>query len=146
MAMTGLAKFRALPARERGMVLRAITTLWRVWFALRIANFARVRALANGPAIGNASPDSPTADRIAWAIAAASPFVSGGSNCLLRAIAAGIMLRQYGFESALQIGVAKSPNGTLTAHAWLESAGKVVIGDFELDRYVTLDTHRPAAA
>jgi hypothetical protein len=56
------------------------------------------------------------------------------------------MLRQYGFDSALMIGVAKSPEGSLAAHAWLESAGRIVIGDFELDRYVTLDTQRPAAA
>jgi hypothetical protein len=144
--MTRLAKFRTLPSSERLMVLRALATLWRVWFLLRITSFGRVRALANGPAIGVSTLDGPSPDRIAWAIAAASSFVPGGSNCLLRALAAGLMLRQYGFDSALMIGVAKSPEGSLAAHAWLESAGRIVIGDFELDRYVTLDTQRPAAA
>jgi len=128
------------------MILRALANLWRVWFILRTTTFARVCALANGPAIGSATSDCPTPDRIAWSVAAASPLVPGGSNCLIRAIAAGIMLRRYGFDSALMIGVAKSPEGRLAAHAWLESAGRVVIGGFELDRYVTLDTHRPAAA
>ena len=144
--MTRLAKFRALPSHERLMILRALATLWRVWFALRLISFARVRALANGPAIGIVPSDSPTPDRIAWAVAAASPLIPSGSNCLLRAIAAGIMLRRYGFDSDLKIGVAKSSDGALAAHAWLESAGQVVIGDFELDRYVALDTQRPAAA
>jgi hypothetical protein len=144
--MTRLARFRALPSRERLMVLRALATLWRVWFLLRTTSFARVRALANGPAIGVITLDGPSPERVAWTIAAASSFVPRGSNCLLRAVAAGIMLRQYGFDSALVIGVAKSPEGSLAAHAWLESAGQIVIGGFELDRYVTLDSHRPAAA
>jgi hypothetical protein len=144
--MTKLAKFRALPSRERWMVLGALVTLWRVWFVLRATSFARVRTLANGRAIGVATSDCLTPERVAWAVAAASTFVPGGSNCLLRAIAAGMMLRRYGFDSALKIGVTKSSGGSLAAHAWLESGGQVVIGGFELDRYVTLDTNRPAAA
>lgn len=140
------AKFRALPTRERWMLLRSALTLWRAWFALHTRSFAQVRALASGPAIGLAPADRPTPTRIAWAITAASPLVPGGSNCLLRAIAAGLMLRQYGFDTALMIGVAKVPNGGLAAHAWLESAGEVVIGGLDLERYVTLDAHRPATA
>jgi hypothetical protein len=33
----------------------------------------------------------------------------------------------------------------LAAHAWLESGGQIVIGGFELDRYVALDANRSAA-
>jgi hypothetical protein len=144
--MTKLAKFRVLASHERWMVLRALITLWLIWFALRLTSFARVRALANGPAIGIANSDSLTPDRIAWAVAAASVSIPGGSNCLLRAIAAGIMLRRYGFASELKIGVTKSSGGGLAAHAWLESSGQIVIGDFELDRYIVLNEHRSAAA
>lgn len=144
--MNKAAKFRALPTRDRWMLLRATVTLWRAWFALRTRSFAQVRALASGPPINHAPADRPVPARIAWAVTAASPLVPGGSNCLLRAIAAGLMLRQYGFDTALMIGVAKDPHGSLTAHAWLESAGEVVIGGFELERYVTLDAHRPATA
>ena len=128
------------------MLLRATLTLWRAWFALRASSFAHVRALASGPATGLAAPGRPAPSRIAWTVAAASPLVPGGSNCLLRAIAAGLMLRHYGYDAALMIGVAKVPDGRLAAHAWLESAGAVVIGGFELERYVTLEAHRPAAA
>ena len=144
--MNRAAKFCALPMCERWTLLRSTLTLWRAWFALRTSSFAHVRALASGPATGLASSGRPTPARIAWAVAAASPLVPGGSNCLLRAIAAGLMLRQYGYDAALIIGVAKPPDGGLAAHAWLESAGEVVIGGFELERYVTLDAHRPAAA
>ncbi|HUN59144.1 MAG TPA: lasso peptide biosynthesis B2 protein [Candidatus Binataceae bacterium] len=126
--------------------MRALATLWRTWFLLRFTNFANVHALANGPAIGVARLDSPSPIRIALAVGGAGFLVPGGSNCLIRAIAAGMMLRRYGYDSALMIGVAKSPEGGLNAHAWLESAGQIVIGDFELDRFVPLDTHRPVAA
>ena len=144
--MNKAAKFRALPMGERWMLLRATLTLWRAWFALRTRSFAHVRALASGPATGLAASGRATPPRIAWAIAGASPLVAGGSNCLLRAIAAGLMLRQYGYDAALIIGVAKASDGGLAAHAWLESAGEIVIGDFELERYAALDAHRPATA
>jgi hypothetical protein len=144
--MNKAAKFRALPPPERWMLLRATLTLWRAWLALRTTDFAHVRALASGPATGPATSGRPTPTRLTWAITAASPLVPGGSNCLLRAIAAGLVLRQYGYDSSLIIGVAKAPDGGLAAHAWLESAGEVVIGGFELEHYVTLNARRPATA
>ncbi|MGA2412267.1 MAG: lasso peptide biosynthesis B2 protein, partial [Candidatus Binataceae bacterium] len=111
------------------------------------ASFDRVRALASGPASSRANRASrPAPDRIAWAIAAASRYVIGGSNCLLRAVATGLILRHYGYDAALMIGVAKSPEGVFAAHAWLESGGQVLIGGFELDRYVTMASRRKAAA
>lgn len=33
----------------------------------------------------------------------------------------------------------KATDGGLAAHAWLESAGAVVIGEFELEYYVPLE-------
>jgi hypothetical protein len=89
--------------------------------------------------------DSPSAERIAWAVAAASGLVPDGSNCLIRALAAGRMLSHYGYASTLQIGVTKALDGGLAAHAWLESDGRVIIGGFALDRYVPLGTSRSAA-
>jgi len=144
--MTRLAKFRALPSRERLMVLRAIATLWRVWFALHFSSFDRVRTLADRFKIAVPKPGRPTPARLAWAVTAARPLVPNGSNCLLRALAAGMLLRRYGYDSSLKIGVAKAPGGGLAAHAWLESGGQAVIGSFQLDRYVVLDTQRHAAA
>jgi hypothetical protein len=56
----------------------------------------------------------------------------------VRALASEYVLGRCGYPSELKIGVAKSAAGELAAHAWLESDGRVVIGEFELDRYTAL--------
>ncbi len=71
-------------------------------------------------------------------MAAVSRVVPCGSNCLVRALATGIVLKRYGYPSELKIGVMKPVGGRFEAHAWLESGSSVVIGDFHLDRYVQL--------
>jgi len=48
------------------------------------------------------------------------------------------VLKRYRYPSELKIGVMKPVDGHFGAHAWLESGGIVVIGDFELDRYMPL--------
>jgi hypothetical protein len=71
-------------------------------------------------------------------VRAASRFIPGGSNCLVRALAAQTLLGRFGYRSELRIGVRKTPDAGLAAHAWLESAGTVVIGEFELENYLPL--------
>ena len=80
----------------------------------------------------------PSPDRIAWAVECVSRVVPRGNNCLVRALATGIVLKRYGYPSELKIGVMKPAGGRFEAHAWLESGGNVVIGDFQLDHYVPL--------
>ncbi len=69
-----------------------------------------------------------------------------GSNCLVRALATQTMLARYGYLSELKIGVRKSEDGRLAAHAWLESAGGVIIGDAELDSYTPMSVPPTAAS
>jgi hypothetical protein len=47
------------------------------------------------------------------------------------------MLVRAGHPCEFRIGAAKNGPG-LIAHAWLESEGRVLIGEFELDRYTPL--------
>ena len=58
-------------------------------------------------------------------------------NCLVQAVAAEVMLNQAGHPRELRIGVANGAD-ELIAHAWVESEGRVVIGEIELDRYAPL--------
>ena len=78
------------------------------------------------------------ADRIVWAVETAGRTIPGMKNCLVQAVAAEAMLIRAGHPCALRIGVAKNGPDELIAHAWLESEGRVVIGEFELDRYTPL--------
>jgi hypothetical protein len=82
--------------------------------------------------------DSAKIEKIAWAVAVASRYVPA-ATCLTQALAGQILLAQHGEPALLQIGVAKNEAGKLEAHAWVESRGRIIIGDSEeLFRYTRL--------
>jgi hypothetical protein len=148
------AKFLQLDRRDRALVMEAGRTLAVTWIGLRTVGFARVKRKfsrvsgAHGYAWCGPPPKwsvgRSTVDQVSWAVRAASRFVPGASNCLVRALATQALLSNYGYSSELKIGVRKAANGGLAAHAWLESAGAIVIGEFELDRYVPLAAPGPS--
>ena len=82
--------------------------------------------------------DSANIEKIVWAVTVASRYVPA-ATCLTQALAGQILLAQHGEPALLQIGVAKNEAGNLEAHAWVESRGRIVIGDSrELFRYTRL--------
>lgn len=80
---------------------------------------------------------STEAKAFVWAIPAAARRVPG-ATCLVQAIAGRVMLCARGVDSALRIGVAPNGTGQLTAHAWVEVAGRPVIGGAESPRRYTV--------
>ena len=123
------------------MVLSTLAPLLVMRAATWTLTFARVRQIAEAmtrPVRGDAAGIRPSPARIAWAVTTVSRVVPDGTNCLVRALATGIVLKRYGYPSELKIGVMKPAGSRFEAHAWLESGGTVVIGDFQLDRYVPL--------
>lgn len=145
--MTRIGKFFALSQPERTLVLRTVMPLLAMRAAMWTSAFERVNRLADAMSRPvRADADSrPSPDRIAWAVTTVSRFVPRGSNCLVRALATGIVLKRYGYPSELKIGVMRPEGGSFEAHAWLESGGIVIIGDFQLDRYVPLAAPDSAA-
>ncbi len=144
--MKKIAKFFALTAADRALVLQSLAATAAMRAGLWTIPFARARRLADAmsrPMRANLSGARPSPERIAWAVATAGRAVPGAGNCLVRALATGIVLRRYGYPSELKFGVMKPVDGHFGAHAWLESGGVVVIGDFELDRYVPLGKADP---
>ncbi|MGH7905636.1 MAG: lasso peptide biosynthesis B2 protein [Candidatus Binataceae bacterium] len=83
-------------------------------------------------------------ERIGWAVGVAGGAIPGGSQCLARALAARLMMARAGHSSELKIGVRRGPAGEFMAHAWLEYGGRVVVGEFELDKYALLAIPRNA--
>jgi hypothetical protein len=144
------AKFIQLDRRDRTLAIAAAYTLATTWIGLRTLGFAAVsRRASRGPGQGTRgyswcgpppkrSVSPPAVERISWAIRAASRFVPGATNCLVRALATQSLLGRFGYPCELRIGVRKAEDGGIAAHAWLESAGSIVIGEFEVDRYMRL--------
>lgn len=127
--MSSLHKLLQLPAHERRLLFQA----WLLLGALRVALWllplrtiqallakltSRLRA-ARGPQIA--------IERVGWAVAVASVYVPC-ATCLPQALAAQTLLRRHGYQAQVRIGVAHTETRRLAAHAWVECAGRIVIG------------------
>jgi hypothetical protein len=138
--MKRLSRFAALPRAERRLLVRG----WTEVLAMRVLTwalpFGRVRTIVarRGVARTAAGEARPDRDQIARAVITASAYVPGGLNCLVRALAAETMLRRFGYDGELRIGVDRTAGGRFRAHAWIESAGRPIIGDFELENYALM--------
>lgn len=64
---------------------------------------------------------------IVWAVNAAARRVPK-ATCLTQALSARVLLRWFGYEARLCLGVAHNNDRSLRAHAWLEREGRVVLG------------------
>ena len=51
------------------------------------------------------------------------------ATCLTQAISAVVLLTRYGYASTLRIGVMKTGVARLSAHAWVDLDGRIVIGE-----------------
>jgi hypothetical protein len=137
--MAAISRFFRLPWREQKLVAAAALALPAIRIGLMALPFATVRGIVSRRYRRlDDEPSRPSLERVTWAIEVASRYVPGSSNCLVRALASEYILGRLGYPCELKIGVAKSGAGEFAAHAWLESEGRVVIGEFELDRYTTL--------
>jgi hypothetical protein len=128
--MERLRKFFLLPATERLLLARALTFLVTMRFALWLIPFRTLRWTLASPA-----HDLFSAERVAWAVQAASRYVPR-ATCLTQALALHVLLKRAGLQSRIRIGVAKEEQ--FESHAWVESQGKVVIGDCGLERYTPI--------
>lgn len=129
--MSGIARWMALPAGDRKLLVQAVRLNLQARLLLRLWSVDRLRAWASRRAEGQM-----TADRVIWAGRAAArrmPF----ATCLSSALALQSLLARNGHACELHIGVAREA-GAFLAHAWIEFEGRVVLGEDEHRDYVRL--------
>jgi hypothetical protein len=118
-------------------VLHAAVWVCAVRIALWIMPLRRLRPLADYFGTRVMRPErAPSANHLSWAVSAASRYIPQAS-CLTQAIALHILLKRAGYPSRVRIGVAKE-HGKFASHAWVESQDKIIIGNFELQRYTPM--------
>ena len=127
MGSSSLAKFLALPSTDRALLLQSVVLLGVARVALWFLPFNTARRLLTRGAQGRAASGT-TAEKIGWAISVGKKFVPR-ANCLPQALAAESLLVQSGHPVEFRLGVAKTANGQIEAHAWIESGGRLVVGD-----------------
>jgi hypothetical protein len=132
-------KFARLQARDRAALTRTVIALSAARVATWILPFGVGRRLL----VGKRRSGKPTLtrDQVQWAMSKAQRVVPQ-ATCLPQALAAEALLTRSGLPAQLQIGVKKTPSGKLTAHAWVVSDGRIVVGDLgrELATYTPLPT------
>lgn len=143
----GIARFAALPARDRRQVLRALPVVVAVRLALWILPLKTALRLTCRLRDRRGAPPAhpPGVHEITQAVRRAGRAVPK-ANCLPQALAGQILLGRAGHESEMRIGVRLDAARGVEAHAWLEHQGEVVLGELpdmarfspmpSLDRYL----------
>ena len=67
-------------------------------------------------------------DRVVWAVRTATHLVPVGRTCLTEALTAQYLVRRHGGDATLRLGVAADAVRPFAAHAWLDGAGRIIIG------------------
>jgi hypothetical protein len=126
-----LKGFRTRSAREGLMFIQALCGAMLTRAALSVLSLPHARRLVRR-CLRAASPLPParqaSAAQVIWAAISASRRSPLGATCLTTAWVAQALLQRHGYEAKLRIGVRRDLNGAFTAHAWLESEGKVIVG------------------
>ncbi|MGA3359324.1 MAG: lasso peptide biosynthesis B2 protein [Halobacteriota archaeon] len=144
--MSKAIRFLSLTSAEQRRLVRAFLIVVGVRIGLSLVPFPRFQALL-ARLRARASVKSgvvPTTEQLAQDVLVVSSYVPR-ATCLTRALAGQVLLAHHRYPTTVHIGVTKEEGkGTFQAHAWLESEGKVIIGESEV-AYVPLTTEGNAA-
>jgi len=132
--------FFSLPASDRALLVEALAAVLLFRLALPLFSIDRLRAWSARLEANTV----PSIDRVVWAAGAASRWTPG-TTCLVSALALQRMLSVRGRPSELHIGVAKLGQ-RFSAHAWLISEGRIVIGEQGEEQHTPLTSWRSEGA
>jgi hypothetical protein len=127
-----LNKFKLLKWHDRRLLAEALFYLWAFRLAVSLVPPRRLRHAPQVVLRPHVTPD-----RLAWAVLAAAAAVPG-CTCLVRALAVQRLFARPGHPSDFRIGVARFGPIGFAAHAWLEHAGKPVIGLTEQGQFASI--------
>ena len=99
----------------------------------------RLRSVLHAALAADGRPASIAARDVGRCVAAVGRRLPGIGTCLTHALVTEALLHRFRLPAEFVIGVERSSEFGFRAHAWVESAGTVVVGDaMDLDRFVPL--------
>jgi len=138
--MTRLRRFVHLPVGEQWLLVKTALLLGTIRLGLRLIPFRTLQRAVTQLArmsVSSSQSNHTSVDRLVWAVTVASQYTPN-ATCLTQALAGQVLLGWHGYPAHLRVGVARSDEGRIQGHAWLESQGRVVLGGEELSRYTVL--------
>jgi hypothetical protein len=146
--MNKLRRFLTLPPRRRDLLIKSLLLLPIIDLSLRLVGYKKTclildRAFLNYRTDSRA-PRAEILHEVAWATITASRRIPYAASCLRRSILIAHFLRLHGIIANIQFAVRRS-QGSVEAHAWVESDGEVV-GDSPATVSVFIRLHGNAAS
>ncbi|PYO53045.1 MAG: lasso peptide biosynthesis B2 protein [Candidatus Rokuibacteriota bacterium] len=139
-----LRRFLRLSGADQKVLLETCALLLAVQLGLSLLPFQIVRRFMLGH-VGTRRRQPPMPpERIGWAVSTAGRLVPR-ATCLPQAVVAEGLLKRMGYQAALHIGVARGEGPALSAHAWVECLGRVVVGARGVTEYVVLGPAQPTS-
>jgi Transglutaminase-like superfamily len=143
--LPGRARRRS--AAELRLLVEAVAWLGAARICVTLLPFrhtARLLGLRPGERpVGIAVADPEPVARIAWAVTAGAARAPWSSTCMVRALAASVLLRRAGIARTLHLGVggdARSVDG-FAAHAWVAVGEQIVVGRTDERRYTAIASY-----
>ncbi len=144
-----IRRFLSKPSHQRRLILEALVIMPLVTTVIRFLPFRLLMRLIKAEVVPVNAPDDPhkqereiqdeeLIEAVARTVRSLSRRVPWESKCLVQASVARIMLNRRGIPSTLYLGVNQHELQNLQPHAWLRVGDRIVLGDHELDRYVTV--------
>ena len=140
--MNLIVKFLQLEEKKKILIIKAtllllVVRLWLYFFSFKsIYNFIRKERKNNDLNTNNTISKT----EVIWSVEATSNHLPFISTCLIKALAAYILLSNYNHQSNIKIGITKPKNNILDAHAWIESNGEIIMGkNYKLPEYKELE-------
>jgi len=128
--MKRLHKFLTLTPSDRVLLINALLLLGAIRLGLKLLPFQTLRRLLARIAQSIKTlqeAEKASVDKVAWAVMVASHYIPG-ARCLAQALATQVLLERRGYPTQLRIGFTRDKGGQMSAHAWIESEGRVAIG------------------
>lgn len=131
--MNPLARWMALTAAQRRLLVEAAVELPLTMLAVRLVSFARLTAslgpLQQPASAGQvAAGQGAQAGQIAWAIGAVARRLPADPTCLARALAAQRLCASRGIATRLHLGAQRGQQGRAETHAWLDAGDTPITG------------------
>ena len=133
--MWSLKRFAGLARADQILLLQAVFLTSIIRVVLDLFPFWVIRRIAVGTP--GKSKTQRAMSRIVWAVPTVSRYIPR-STCLTRALATQALLSRSGYESRIELGVAKNEQCRFEAHAWVMCGDQIVIGGPEINRYTAL--------
>jgi len=123
-------QFWHLSGSDRVLLLQTIILLLAIKLGLKFTTVQQLRGQLQYYTRWKSTVSRP-ASRLIWAVEVATRILPGDTKCLARALAAQALLLGHNYPAKVRLGVAKDADGNFEAHAWVESEGKVAIGQLQ---------------